>query len=162
MTSIPLGALALPAEPLLLILAAWLSISLARRLGVRSAARGEPPADATASEAASVLAQAVMIGLLAARMAFVSNHLEGYSADPMAILDLRDGGWHAMAGLVTGLCWVVWRAWRLAAWHKALALASAAGLAVWLIGQAVLLALMPKGLPDVALPDLASGQTIRL
>lgn len=109
-----------------------------------------------------MLIQAVMIGLLAARVAFVSTHLEGYRAVPMAILDLRDGGWHAMAGLSTGLCWVVWRAWRLAAWRKALVLGSAAGLAVWFIGQAVLVALMPKGLPDVALEDLTSGQTIRL
>jgi hypothetical protein len=42
-------------------------------------------------------------------------------AAPLLVLDLRDGGWHAGAGVAAGLGWTAWQARREAAWRRALA-----------------------------------------
>ncbi len=154
MHSISLGPLALPTAPLLLLAAAWLAAWLADRWA--------PAPPAAGPSAGTRLLHAVAFGLLLARVAYVALHHEAYAAEPLSAVDLRDGGWHPWAGLAGGLAWLSWQAWRRPPWRRALASASAAGLAVWLAGTAALAWQAPRELPDLALTDLATGQPIRL
>ncbi len=156
MTSIPLGPLALPAAPLLVLVASLLATWLADRLG---ATRSSAPA---AQRAGRVLTQAVLLALLAARLAHVLQHADAYGAEPLQVFDLRDGGWQAGAGVAAGLGWTAWQAWRQVVWRRALATGAAAGLALWGGGSAMLQALTPHALPDLVVTDLVTGQPLGL
>jgi thiol-disulfide isomerase/thioredoxin len=158
MLTVPLGPLALPTAPLLVLLAALLATWLADRL--TPPAPGPEPARARA--AGSVLLQAVLAGLAAARLAHLLLHADAYRAEPWSSLDLRDGGWHAATGCVAGLGWLAWQAWRRSPWRRALAAGAGAGLALWAAGSLTLAALAPPALPDLTLTDLRTGQPVPL
>lgn len=136
MLSIPLGPIALPLAPVLLFGSAWLASALAGGLARRGeGVRGGMDAAARAQRASRGITQAVLIGLLAARLAHVLQNLSAYVAVPWAVLDLRDGGWHALAGHAAGLAWLAGRAWRAADLRKPLAAGSAVGLLAFIGGQ---------------------------
>jgi thiol-disulfide isomerase/thioredoxin len=160
MLSIPLGPLALPAAPLLLLLSAWLAAWLADRWPQRTlpvaSTRPAGPAPGKA------LTHAVLAGLVVARLAHLGLHHEAYWAEPWAIVDLRDGGWHIGAGWAAGLAWLAWQVARHAAWRQALAVGAAAGSVVWSLGTVALAAMAPRDLPDLVLTDWRSGQPVRL
>lgn len=158
MMSIPLGPLALPAAPLLLLLSTWSAAWLADRLAVAAA----PSPTTTRRSAGSVLMHSALFGLFVARVAHVTLHLAAYRADPWSIVDVRDGGWNAWAGLAGGLAWVGWQATRHASWRKALAAGTAAGLVLWSAGTISMAALAPRALPDLVFTDLATGQPVHL
>jgi len=120
MQSIPLGPLALPLNPLLLLGGWWLASALAERLaGPQRAA------------AARVVLRAALAGLLVARGAFVVQGWRGYAQSPLSILDLRDGGWSPWPGLAAALALLGVFAWRQPSLRKALAAGALAGLAFW-------------------------------
>ncbi len=156
--SIPLGPLALPAAPLLLMLCALLAAWLADRV----AAARATPAVAAGRSAGTGLMLAVVVGLVVARAAHLALHLVAYLAEPLSALDVRDGGWNPWAGLAGGLGGLAWQAWRHAPWRGPLAAGAAAGLLCWSAGTAGLAALAPRSLPDLVLTDLATGQDMRL
>lgn len=158
MMSIPIGPLALPTAPLLLLLSIWFAAWLADRVAVAVA----PSQTVSRRSAGSVLVRSSLCGLLVARVAHVALHLAAYRAEPWAVIDLRDGGWNAWAGLVGGLAWVGWQASLHVCWRKALAAGTAAGLVMWSAGTASLSAMTPSALPDLVLTDLATGQPVRL
>jgi len=158
MMSIPLGPLALPAAPLLLLLSIWFAAWLTDRMAVAAA----PSPTIARRSAGSLLLQSALFGLFVARVAHVALHLAAYRDEPWSIVDVRDGGWNVWAGLAGGLAWVAWLAWRHATWRKALSAGTAAGLVLWSAGTAILDALAPRALPDMVLTDLASGQPVRL
>mgnify|MGYP001159097901 CR=1 FL=1 len=156
MLSIPLGPIALPLTPVLLFGSAWLASALAGGL----ARRGEGPdagvgAMTHAQRASRGITQAVLIGLLAARLAHVLQNLSAYAAVPWAVLDLRDGGWHALAGYAAGLAWLAGRAWRAPDLRKPLAAGSAAGLIAFIGGQFAADPPIGEGPPNVVLQRLA-------
>lgn len=160
MMSISLGPLALPTAPLMLLLAtllaAWLADRVAPAAGMPGAAHGD------ARPAGTSIVHAVLAALIAARLAHVGLHLGAYLAEPWNMLDVRDGGFSALAGLVAGTGWLAWQALRHAPLRKALAAGAAAGLLLWSAGTAGLGALAPRDLPDLELTDLATGQPVRL
>lgn len=160
MMSIPLGPLALPAAPLVVLVSTLAAAQIARRL--TRPGSPAPGASAPPSHAGSVLVDALLIALVAARLVHMGLHLEAYRAEPWAALDLRDGGWHVASGIAAGLCWIGWQARRRAAWRKGLAAGTLAGLALWAAGHAGLAALLPREMPDLALSDLATGRPVRL
>lgn len=184
MMSIPIGPLALPAAPLLLLvsamLAGWVADRVARR--VTGSARGTPEAvgpsgaitpnrgdrataagsSVEAGSASGVLTQALLASLASARGVHVALHLDSYGADPWALLDVRDGGWNVLAGLVGGTAWVAWRAWQHPRWRTALASGAAVGLLLWAAGTVTLEALTPRRLPDLTLVDPTTGRAVRL
>lgn len=163
MISLSLGPLALPATPLLLLAATIVAAQVARRLTPRAAAmQATDDASPPAPHAGSVVVQAVGMALLVARFAHLAVNWDAYRAEPAALFDLRDGGWHFPSGIVAGLVWVAWQARRRTAWRRALAAGAAAGLALWSAGLATMAALTPRDLPELALTDLASGQPVRL
>lgn len=158
MMSIPVGPLALPAAPLLLLLSIWFAAWLADRMAEAAA----PSQTISRRSAGSVLVHSALWGLLVARVAHVALHLAAYWAEPWSIIDLRDGGWNAWAGLLGGLAWLGWQASLHASSRKALAAGTVAGLVLWSAGTASLTAMTPSALPDLVLTDLATEQPVRL
>ena len=129
--SIALGPLALPVLPLLLLAAIWLAAALAARQ-IRRELIPEPGsvgADSSADPALPVAAEsavwwAAILGLLAARLAYVALNADAYAATPVSVLDIRDGGWWAPAGWLAGAAWLVRCGLRRPALHRALAKAA--------------------------------------
>lgn len=107
----------------------------------------------------------VIVALAAARIAFVLREWAAYAASPLAILDLRDGGYLPLAGVIVlaigALAWIA----RRPALRKPLSISLGAGLAVWCavawgvprIGAAP----AARVLPDVVLQRL-DGMPVRL
>lgn len=99
--SIQFGPLALPYGVVATLLAIALSGFLARRL-----------ARAAGVDAESLLTQMLLVGVVGARLGFVWQWREQYLANPLSILDIRDGGWEATAGLAVALLFGMYRARR--------------------------------------------------
>ena len=58
--------------------------------------------DTSAAEAASArntLWNALLWGLLAARLGYLWQYRDAYLPEPLSMLDLRDGGWNGLIGL---------------------------------------------------------------
>src|SRR5690625_5160056 len=53
-----------------------------------------------------------LIGFVVARAAFVLQYLPDYMIDPWTIIDIRDGGFNAQAGLAGLLVIALWMFWR--------------------------------------------------
>jgi thiol-disulfide isomerase/thioredoxin len=156
MLSISIGPLAFPVAPVLLLAAAWLAATLARRSG----------GDMHGARAEGAVWAAFALGLLAARVAHLLEHADAYLASPWAMVDPRDGGWHAPAGFGIGGLWLSWRAWVQPELRRALGQAAAAGVVAWGLGSGTLFlagggASRPVA-PDLALIDLHSGHTLAL
>ncbi|MDH5538011.1 MAG: TlpA family protein disulfide reductase [Rhizobacter sp.] len=164
MLSIPLGPFALPMAPVLLLAAVWGASWLASWLAGR--VRGDGPATeqspALSSLAGNTIVHAALFGLLAARLAHLALHADLYLATPLSALDVRDGGWHALAGALAGALWLLWRALQTPLLRRPLALASATGLALWLAAGLATGVRDTPALPAVALTDLSTGATLDL
>ncbi len=149
MLSFSLGPLGLPVAPVLLLAALVLAGWVADR-----GAPGEAPGAA--------VYQAALIGLLAARLVHLALHAELYLAAPLALFDLRDGGWSAPAGAAAGAAWLAWRGWRRPRWRRPLAWAALAGLALWMAGAALTGRFERPPLPATALLPLDGGPALDL
>ena len=131
------------------VLAVLASILLATTVDNRVARARGAPADA-------LLWMSIGCALLAARVAYVLRYSDAYLSQPSSILDLRDGGWMGWAGVAAGVAAAAWLGWRQPEQRRALAAATAAGLALW-AGVALIAALQPKlevGIPAVELTNL--------
>ena len=151
MLSISIGPLALPAAPLLLMVAVWAAAALARRQA----------GSTLGPQAEGAVWTALVAGLLAARVGHVLANAQAYAATPSAIVDLRDGGWMLPAGLGVGGLVLAWRAWAAPPMRRALAQAMLAGVVLWAAGTAALVATgggaSTSTLPEVAFIDLKTG-----
>lgn len=163
MISISLGPVALPVAPLLLLAAAWVGSWVAGRVAAQSA--DTPPADdapaATSSapdRAGHALLQSVGVGLLAARGAYLAANADLYLAQPLSILDLRDGGWHALAGWLAGSAWLVGRAWMAAPLRRALGAAALSVALVWFGARGLLGVGEAPSLPALPVQALDGGR----
>jgi thiol-disulfide isomerase/thioredoxin len=152
--SLTLGPIALPVAPLLLLAAVWAAAGVAARLAAAHAHGGD-----AAGHAVFVAAG---LGLLAARLVHLASNAAPYLAAPLSMLDLRDGGWHAPAGAAAGAAWLAWRGGRLPPLRRPLAVAAAAGLAIW--GAGTWLAGKHRGaaLPATALVALDGERPLDL
>ena len=166
MLSIPLGPLALPAAPLLLLLTLWVASTLASRLAARTdasrAAADGRPETGLAAVAGDAFLHASLLGLATARIVHLAQHAVAYGADPWSMLDLRDGGWHAASGTVAGLGWLAVRAWRTRALARALAAGAVTAVCLWTLGSLALGRHDTPALPDLTVTDLATGRTMTL
>lgn len=142
MLSLTIGPLALPLQPLLLAAGLAVALLLLRRLAPREARE----------RLANQLWWALAIGLLAARLVYLLRHGDAYAASPWAMLDVRDGGWLPVAGIVAGLALLLLRAPRQPALRRPLLLAAGAGLLGWLLADALAL---DRRTEAQALPALA-------
>lgn len=152
MYSLSVGPLALPVAPLVLICGVWLGAWVAGRWARhrQDAPSGERPGDE--------LIHAAWWGLLCARLVYVGLHADLYLARPIAILDVRDGGWHAWSGWAAGLAWLFWKAWRHPGWRQAVGMGAVAGTVVWGgVTWAVSSDSAQPFLPEVAVHSEADG-----
>jgi thiol-disulfide isomerase/thioredoxin len=173
MLSVTLGPVALPVAPLLLIAAVWLGATVAARVDRArarrgGARRGDAPGDHTAGparrgpDAGDVLMTAALGGLVAARVGFVASNLDAYAAAPLSMLDVRDGGWHAGAGLAVTLAWLAWRAMRGPALRGPLAIGAVSAAAIWSAGALALGRWDRPPMPALELVELDGGRTTTL
>lgn len=86
----------------------------------------------------NTLADMLLAGALAARVAFVVTWFEIYSSAPWSMLDIRDGGFTPWAGVLGAVLVALWQAWRRAALRVPLMLGLLAGTLIWNILPAVL------------------------
>lgn len=152
MLSIPIGPLALPVAPVLLLAAVGAASWIASRLA----------GPGRAHDAGNAVFHATLIGLLAARAVHLAVHAAAYASSPWSALDLRDGGWHAPAGLLAGALWLAWRGWKILDLRRPLALGLLAGLSLWTAGT---LATRPRSdatWPALSLAELERGTPVTL
>lgn len=81
--------------------------------------------------APSILIDSVLIGVMCARVAFVAHYFEQYKVSFLGVLDLRDGGFHPLAGAIGITAFVYWKIFKHKALMKPLLGASAAGALTW-------------------------------
>lgn len=155
MLSISLGPVALPLAPVLVLLAVWGASWLATHLASNVTGKD----GATAGNA---VISAAILGLLAARLAHLALNAELYASIPWSAFDVRDGGWHAPSGLVTGTAWLLWRGLRTPALRRPLAAGVLAGSSLWIGASLVTGVDNAPELPALALTELNSGTPVDL
>ena len=160
MLSISLGPIALPVAPVLLLLAVWIASWTATRLAARQARGAE--FSGTAAAAGQAVFVAAVIGLLAARLAHLASNAGPYLASPGSMLDLRDGGWHPIAGGIVGAAWLAWRGWQMPQCRRPLAVADLAGLLVWSAGSLLTGARDSAAMPTTVLETLEGSRPLDL
>ncbi|MCE0760859.1 TlpA family protein disulfide reductase [Marinobacter sp. G11] len=105
---------------------------------------------------AGPLSDIFLAAMAAARIGFVIRYFEHYQDDLVGIIDIRDGGFEMVAGIVGALAMVAWKLWRHPPIRRALGSAAAAGLLTW--GSVTLLVNLmesqARAVPDVALAHL--------
>jgi thiol-disulfide isomerase/thioredoxin len=144
MLSFPLGPVALPVAPVLLLLAVWGASWLASRLAPDAAGKGH---------AGNAVFHAALIGLVAARLVHLGLHADLYTAAPWSALDVRDGGWHLPSGVLAGVAWLAWRGLRMPLLRRPLAVGGLAGMAFWVSASAATGLGQAKGMPALVLTE---------
>ena len=150
--TLQLGPLMLP-YALLLALSALAAGSFAGQgLAQRSGVNVEP-----------LLWRMLLVGAVAARLAFVVQFHEAYLRAPREILDLRDGGWTPLAGIAAAGAYALAAGVRRVALRKPLGTAVGTAAVVWLLGSVTLATLFDAGgsLPALRL-QAVTGETVAL
>ena len=150
--ALQIGPLSLPYSLLLTLLAITLGGFVARRLARSAGTEVEP-----------TLTHMLLVGLVAARLAFVWQWREQYLKLPLSILDIRDGGWEPAAGLVVALLFGLQRAYRRTGLRKpVVAAVLTTGMVLLLGGVATfLMASSAAPLPPLTLSSL-DGRPVAL
>lgn len=117
----------------------------------------------TRRAAASALLDALFVGLLVARFAYVLRWWSDYVATPLSIVAIGDGGFNVWAGLPAALGWALWRVRRHPSRRRPMLYGFAAGVTIWGAAQ-VGLSVMQRAAPP--LPSLTlstmTGQPVSL
>ena len=156
MLSLSLGPIALPLAPFLLLIAIWGSSWLASRLARVGADK------APVEQAGRTVTHAALLGLVAARLAYLAWHADAYLASPWAAFDLRDGGWSAPAGLVAGGAWLAWRGLVTPWLRRPLAMSGTAGVAFWWLATVASGLAGTHSLPPVQLVRIEDARVLDL
>lgn len=130
-------------------------------LGTRWAARGH---DAPVRrKALQLLLDMPLVGVVAARLAFVLIWWRDYLADPWALLRLGDGGYLPWVGVLAAALYAAWRTWRMRELRRPLLVGTASGVLAWaaLAGSVAVMQATVLHVPDVALTSLDGG-SVRL
>ena len=111
----------------------------------------------------ALLFKVLLVGLVAARLAFVWEWRDPYLREPLGILDFRDGGWTPEAGLAAACLYALSLIRRIPALRKPLLAAMLTAIPVWLSGT---VALALWGVEETRLPPLVlqslDGRTVSL
>ncbi|MGO1233667.1 MAG: prolipoprotein diacylglyceryl transferase family protein [Marinobacter sp.] len=145
MLSVGVGPLSLSIEHVLLILA----FVVALIVGAIAGRKQKTPISGS-------LADIFLVAMVSARIGFVVRYFEHYENDWLGMIDIRDGGFDMVTGLVVALVFSAWLMWRRASIRRALGTAVVAGLMTWgfTTGAIALINQQTSGLPDVALTDM--------
>ena len=145
------GPLAVPTSLLFILIAVSAAAFVGRRLGRQLGIDVEP-----------ILFQALVAGVVVARLAFVWQYSTTYQASPLTVFDIRDGGWRPLAGFVTAWLYVLARQFKKPLFRKPLLAALFAGTMIW--GGGIFYLSLPNDeqkLPSLALVNL-QGSTVNL
>lgn len=125
--------------------------------------RGDRP---TARVVENLLWKTLLVGLLAARLAFVWEFRSAYMASPLGMLDIRDGGWNATAGFIGAWLFALSQYGRRPALRRPMQSALLTGSVVWLVGTIGLSLHSGSGqrqeMPELALVALDDHATVQL
>ncbi|NLC08348.1 MAG: redoxin family protein [Gammaproteobacteria bacterium] len=151
MLSVQLGPFAIPTSLALLylgLICAWL---LGWFIGRKRGANPE-----------AALFHMLISGFIAARIAFVIRYWQLYGFDPLAIIDIRDGGFMPLVGILAALAVAAYYLWRKAELRIPLASGLTLGIIISGLGFALLQALLDsQKLPDMAMRDI-QGHSVEL
>lgn len=114
-------------------------------------------------DAAPTLTAMLVTGFVSARLVFVLMYLDDYLIEPLSLLDIRDGGFHFIAGIAAAAGFAVYRGWQQPDLRLPLAVAGLSGAVVWGIGTLSITQqqeTLPT-LPPIALTTL-TGESINL
>lgn len=102
----------------------------------------------------------LLIAMVGARMAFVMRYLNDYSS-ALGMLDIRDGGFDMLGGLIAGLGYIAWRLWRSPSKRTPLVSALAAAGFTWAVtaGSLALLEESARPLPQTPLWTIEGDPT---
>lgn len=78
-----------------------------------------------------ILFQTLVVGLVVARLAFVLQFGTAYRASPLAVFDIRDGGWRPLAGFAAAWIFALGRQFKRPALRKPLLAAVFTATAIW-------------------------------
>ncbi len=150
--ALQIGPLSLPYSVLVALVAIALGGFVANRMARAADIDIEP-----------TLTYMLLVGLGAARLAFVLQWREQYFDQPLSILNIRDGGWEPLAGVVAALLFGLHRARRQAAMRKPVFAAALTTGAVLLLGGIATFMMSPTAasLPPLALSSL-DGRPVTL
>lgn len=154
--SVQVGPLALPTMAVAVLIALFLSQWWGRRQQLRT---GQP--------VEALLLRATLLGLLAARLAYMGQWWREYlgqlPAGLLQIVDIRDGGFNLWAGLLAAVGWTLWRSRNQALLRRGTLQALAAGALILIASHALRTWTEPQKQPLPALSLVsASAQTIDL
>src|SRR5680860_312646 len=139
MLSVSIGPLSLPLAQLLLLSAFVIALIVGAITGRKE---GVP--------IAGTLSDIFLVALIAARIGFVIQYFEHYQENLWGVIDIRDGGFSVITGLLGALAIIAWKLWRHPKIRRSLAIASTSGLLVW--GSVSLLVTLmessSRGLPE--------------
>lgn len=124
------------------------------------AARALPGPAAQRHAAARLVFDAMLLGVLAARASYVLRWASDYSARPLAIFALGDGGFDLWSGLAAACAFAWWRTRTQRSLRRTTLAGIAAGLLAWVGMQAAasLLQHAAPPLPDLVLATTDGGQ----
>ncbi|WP_372965922.1 prolipoprotein diacylglyceryl transferase family protein [Marinobacter sp.] len=148
MLSVGVGPVSLSIGHLLLVLA----FIIALLVGGLTGRKQQTPVSGT-------LADIFLVALASARLGFVVRYFEHYQNDWLGIIDIRDGGFDMVTGLIAALTFAGYLMWKRTHIRHALGSAMAAGLITWgfTTGIISLINQQIQGLPEVALTDLSEA-----
>lgn len=142
MLSVNLGPFASSLDRVILLLAVIVALVVGALLGRRHNVA-----------VSGALMNVVLLGALGARIGFVLRYFEEYRQDWLGILDIRDGGFDPLSGLLVGLVAAAWILWRTPALRRPLGIALLTGIATWgtITGLIRLMDQQSRALPQVTL-----------
>lgn len=151
MLSFNIGPLAIPTQLAILylgLLCAWLT---GWWLGRKRKADPEP-----------ILFRLLLLGFVVARLAFVIRYHDQYNGNWAGMLDIRDGGFNPLAGVLAALAGAGWYLWRKPVLRIPLAAGLATGAVISGLGFAILHAMLSsQQLPDLSVRNL-QGEPVSL
>lgn len=136
MDAVKLGPLVIPMQVALVVASILLANAVAAWF--RASRRVDP---------GPILWKMIFVGFGAARLIFVLRHADIYASTPMAVLDLRDGGFESVAGFLTAFVIGAELSRRTALLRKPLLAACLAGCAIYIGGTSLNQALLSAGAP---------------
>jgi thiol-disulfide isomerase/thioredoxin len=150
------GPFVLPYALLLMFTAVASGLLVGQRIGRKAGVEVE-------AEVEAGLWRILLVGVVVARLAFVLEFRSAYLASPLAVLDIRDGGWSATAGFVAAWLFALSQHGRRPALRRPLQSALITASAIWLVGSIALSVRPDTGqeLPALSFPSL-DGRMVAL
>lgn len=138
MLTVSLGPLAVPTSRLIMLAALAVALLVGILLGRK---RGVATTDS--------LINSFLVGLLVARAAFVVAYFDYYQGDLLSMIDIRDGGFLLVPGIIAAVIAALWQGWRRPSLRRPLSAAVLAGAGVWGLTMGALAAMEASrpGLP---------------